>query len=272
MSRVLSARNLFVGNMLRRYRSAIGFSLESAAFALDLDRSRLSRLENGRCTINRSELLRILDEYCASEEARQTLATIISDLSVWWRKYTSSLPQAYVDLAAFLTVSEKVTVYDSQQIPLLLQTGAYSQILASADRTLDDRASVVLPGMIEDLRKEVVESGDAALRFVIGEAALRNHVGDDDTMRDQLAQLDADAAVSDLRILPLDTAPNPAFWASSMTLLELPAEVENVVHLGGPCGGVFLLADDDVAPCAQLLSDLRQASIPACSGIRLIDS
>lgn len=266
MSRVLSARHLFVGGMLRRYREAIGFSLASAARVLGLDQSSLSRVEQGRRTISRSELLWLLEELGASEEAEQALATIAADLSVWWRKYASSLPSAYVDLAAFLTCAEKITVFESRQIPLLLQTPSYSQILASADRALSDRASLVLPGMVEDLQKEIVESGEAALQFLIGEAALRNHVGDGDTMRDQLAQLDIGSGTSDLRVIPLSSTPNPAFWTSSLTFIEFPAEVESVVHLGGPGGGTFLLAEDDVAPCAQMLSELGQRAGRNSSG------
>lgn len=110
------------------------------------------------------------------------------------------------------------------------------------------------------------------LRFVVGEAALRNHVGDDDIMRDQLARLESDATLSELRILPIGSAPNPAFWTSSMTLMEFPAEVESMVHLGGPVGGVFLFCEDDVAPCAQLLRELNQGSVLAYPGLQLIGS
>jgi hypothetical protein len=125
--------------------------------------------------------------------------------------------------------------------------------------------------MLEDLQKAVLKPGGAAIRLVVGEAAFRNQVGDD-VMRDQVEQLDTARGAPELRILPITAPPHPALWAASMTLLEFSGapEVRNVIHLGGPRGGLFLLGEDDVTPCARLLSELRGMALAGEAAARLI--
>lgn len=130
----------------------------------------------------------------------------------------------------------------------------------------------MLPAMVEDLQKAVLRPGAAAVRFVVGEAAFRNRVGDDDVMRDQVHQLDAADGAPELRVLPLAAAPHPALWAASTTLLEFGGapEVTSAVHLGGPRGGLFLLGEDEVTSCARLLSELRSMALAGEATARLI--
>lgn len=273
MSTPVSVRHLIAGDALRRRREAVGFSRDAAADVLGWSRSKLSGFEAGQRGIHRAELLRALDEFGASKQEQETLSTIAADRSVWWWKYIGSLPRTYIDLAAVLTCAATITVYDSRQIPLLLQTQSYAQFSAAADRALGERARAALPVMLKDLQNEVVVSGDADIRFVIGEAALLNRVGDDDIMREQIAQLDTAADTPAVRILPLGAAPHPAFWTTSMTLLEFPEELEitSVIHLGGPRGGVFLLHADDVTSCACLLDELRGMALGGDAAARLLE-
>ena len=269
MTTSVSARKLIVGGTLRRYRQGLGLTLGDAAGILDCDRSKLSRIETGQRGIRRPELLGLLEEYGAGEKTQKILAALADDRKTWWRKYTPSLPPAWADLAALLTCASAITVYEAQQIPLLLQAGSYEKIVIDADRGLDERASSALPEMLADLRKTVMQPGGATLRFIVGEAAFRGRAGG--VMREQIARLGTSADVPELRVLPLTAMPRPALWAASMTLLEFGApDIENVVHLGGPRGGVFLLGEDEVISCARQLSELRGMALAGDTAARLI--
>ena len=270
MTTSVSVRKLIVGGTLRRYRQGLGLTLGDAAAILDCDRSKLSRIETGQRGIRRAELLGLLEEYGAGEKTQEILAAIADDRKTWWRKYTPSLPPAWSDLAALLSCASAITVYEAQQIPLLLQTGSYEKIVIDADRTLNERASSALPEMLADLRKTVMQPGGATLRFIVGEAAFRGRAGG--VMREQIARLGTGDGVPELRVLPFAAMPRPALWAASMTLLEFgdSPDIENVVHLGGPRGGVFLLGEDEVISCARQLSELRGMALAGDTAARLI--
>jgi transcriptional regulator with XRE-family HTH domain len=124
-----------VGGALRRYRENLGYTLDDAARVLECDRSKISRIETGQRGIRPKELRELLAEYGIAEE-QQAILTAMADprgAFGWHREYADALPGAWHDYLILEAGASKVSIYEAQRIPALLQTPAYAQELAEAD-------------------------------------------------------------------------------------------------------------------------------------------
>ena len=125
-------RRRIVGAALRRYRQNLGYPLDDAARILECDRSKISRIETGQRGIRNRELHDLLAEYGVDKQAQETLAIIANPRGVrgWRQADAHNLPDAYVDMIALEMAAPHIMVYETQQIPDLLQSEEYAYALA----------------------------------------------------------------------------------------------------------------------------------------------
>jgi transcriptional regulator with XRE-family HTH domain len=156
-------RRRLVGGALRRYRENLGYTLEDAARILECDRSKISRIETGQRGIRAKELRELLAEYGIGEQ-QATLAAIADPRGArrWYETYADVLPGAYQDYLFLETVASRVSAYEAQRVPALLQTPAYARALAEADPSLAD----------DDARDTAIEATLARQKAILGERNL----------------------------------------------------------------------------------------------------
>src|SRR3984957_13049205 len=89
------------------------------------------------------ELRELLAEYGIGE----TLQAVLTDLADprgafgWHRDYADVLPEAWRDYLILEAAASKISGYEAQQIPALLQPRAYARALAKTDLALADDAA-----------------------------------------------------------------------------------------------------------------------------------
>lgn len=150
MTATPSACRRIVGRALRRYRQALGWTLDDATELLECDRSKLSRIETGERGIRRKKLRELLREYGVDEAACDALAAIADPCGArgWWKTFAGILPDAWRDRCALQSAASTILVYEAQRIPEILQSRPYAEALAQADPALKDdeaRDSAVRP-------------------------------------------------------------------------------------------------------------------------------
>jgi transcriptional regulator with XRE-family HTH domain len=267
-----------VGRALRRYRERLGYTLEDAARVLECDRSKISRIETGERGIRGKELRELLDEYRIDGDQRVLLAELADPrgASGWYRDYADVLPAAQRDYAVMEAAASRISVYEAQRVPALLQTPAYARALAQADPFLGGDAARDRAVEAVLARQQAVLGGEhsAAVHLVIGAAALHQEAGSAQVMEEQLRLLARAASGRGrltVQLLPFDSGAHAAAGDGSVEILQFAgAPDQGLVHVGGIAGGVCLEGQGDQAAYAHAFGQLRAFALsPAQSALLL---
>jgi transcriptional regulator with XRE-family HTH domain len=270
-------RRRLVGQALRRYRENLGFTLEDAARVLGCDRSKVCRIETGQRGIRDKELRLLLAEYGISEQQQATLVGIADHRGAhaWCAEYADVLPDAGQDYLLLEAGASRISVYEAQRIPPLLQTPEYARALAEAERGLADGNA--LDKVVEATlarQKAILGGRRPEVHAIIGEAALCQEVGGPRAMEGQLgllAGVSGDSGVISVQILPFSSGAHAASDVGSLAILQFPeAPGLGVVHLGGARGGVCLESRSDLATYTRVFEQLAVSALgPAQSALML---
>jgi transcriptional regulator with XRE-family HTH domain len=245
MAQAPPARRALVGSVLRGYREAAGYRLEDAAGVLECDPSKVSRIETGQRGIRPKELRELLVEYDADPAAQETLLALARprDADAWWRDYRRVLPQGYLDFAVAEGAASRILIYAPLRVPELLWTEDYGQAIAAADPAVPEGAEPITVEAAVEYRAGALFARRPDCAVILGEAALRHHVGGPDVLRAQLAYLAGlsgpDCPWLDIRVLPFTAGTGSAAGECSILHFSgLPGT--GLVHVAGPHGGVCL--------------------------------
>jgi transcriptional regulator with XRE-family HTH domain len=210
-------RRRLVGHALRRYRENLGYTLEDAARALECDRSKISRIETGQRGIRGKELRELLTEYGVGEREQATVAAIADPRGApaWCATYTDVLPGgAWQDYLLLEASASRISVYEAQRIPTLLQTPGYARTLAEAELGLtNDDALDRAAEATQARQKAILGERKPDIRVIIGEAALNQEVGGQTVMDGQLgllAGVSGDSGTISVQILPFSSGARPS--------------------------------------------------------------
>ena len=272
-------RRRLVGKALRRHRESSGYTLKDAARFLECDPSKISRIETGQRGIRGKELRELLAEYGIGETLQAVLADLADPRGAfgWHRDYADVLPGAWRDYLILEAAASKISGYEAQQIPGLLQTRAYARALAKTDLTLADDAARDRAADAVQLRQQAIFLAEPAPRIhlVVGEAALHQQVGGSEVMHQQLSHLARvanDNRAVTLQVLEFESGAHAATGDGSLALLHVTEAALGlgVVHLGGISGGVCLEGATDLTAYAEVFDQLRAFALsPAQSAVLL---
>jgi transcriptional regulator with XRE-family HTH domain len=270
-------RRRLIGQALRRYRENLGLTLEDAARALGCDRSKVCRIETGQRGIRGKELRLLLAEYGIGEEHQTTLAGIADPhgAHAWCAKYADVLPDAGRDYLLLEAGASRISVYEAQRIPPLLQTPDYARALAEAERGFadDDKLDRAVKATLAR-QKAILGERKPDIHVIIGEAALCQEVGGRRVMEGQLGLLtgvSGDSGMISVQILPFTSGADAAADVGSLAILQFPeAPGLGVVRLGGADRGVCLENQAALAAYTRVFEQLAVSALgPAQSALML---
>ena len=266
MSRALSVRRTIVGSALRRYREAHGFTLEDAARVLECHASKVSRIETGQRGIRPKELRELLDEYGVDPHAQGILAAITKPgRSNWPQDYRKVIPDSYLDFLVIEGSASSIRTYAPLQVPDLLCTAWYAHAVAEADLTVpqgceESRVEVTLAH-----RQAILFSRRPDVQVVIGEAALRQQVGDRlvmDRQCEHLVRLSSSHPWLDIRVLPFSVGAHAGGDSGAFSVLRFSELTElGLVHVAGASGGLCLDDAPSVASYAKTFTHLSSCAL-----------
>jgi transcriptional regulator with XRE-family HTH domain len=271
-------RRRLVGRTLRHYRENLGYTLGDAANVLECDSSKVSRIETGQRGIRAKELRELLGEYRIAEDQQGILLTLADPRGAfgWHRDYADVLSGAWQDYLILETAATKISSYEAQQIPGLLQTPAYARAQADADRALDDEVTRDKATEAVRARQQAILTGENRphVHLIIGEAALHQQVGNPAVMREQLEALvrvAKDNGSVTVQVLPFDSGAHAAAGNGSLAVVQFAGVPGfGLVHLGGIGGGVCLEGQGDLAAYASAFEQLRAFALTPANSVRLL--
>lgn len=217
-------------------------TLEQAARQLDMSRSNLSRIETAQIGIKPRDVRAALALYGVTGEDSEPLIEIARGAQQrgWWQNYADVLPgwfEFYVGLEA---EAVKISTYEAEVVPGLLQTEAYARAvyqLTAGDDDLDRKVAA-------RLRRQDVLRGDSPAQFsaVLNEAVLCRAFGGVTVMREQLEYIAELAALPNvtIQVLPFSAGGHPA-TSTPYVILSFPDPDDNsVVYLDNLTVGIAL--------------------------------
>lgn len=205
-----------IGDVLRRLRDESGLTLEDVATELMISTSKLSRLENAQGSPQARDVRDLIRFYriegtrMADQLSRWVKA---SHRQNWWANYTKRFP---ADLATHISYEDEASIsrlYTIPVLPVLLQTADYAREYYRTAETwwTSEEAEQLVEVRMKRQRALWQRDDREPLKLiaVTHEASIRQLVGSEAIMREQLAQLVERSTEPnvELRILPFNTAP-----------------------------------------------------------------
>ncbi|WP_327582451.1 helix-turn-helix domain-containing protein [Nonomuraea sp. NBC_00507] len=221
MTRVQEARE-GLGRQLREARQSAGFTGTALAELLAWPQSKVSKIETGRQTPTRDDILAWTRATGCEGDAERLLARleVLETMYAEWRRRlgagTSARQQESITLEAGAT---HIRAFETTVVPGLLQTPDYARhrIAQSVERHgLPDDVDEGVRGRMQ--RQEVLYRPGKRLHFVLTEAVLRYRLCPIDVMAGQLDRLVALCAMSTIHVgiigfdAELTESPKHGFW------------------------------------------------------------
>lgn len=259
-----------LGAELAAMREAAGLTVTRVAAKLDWSKSTLSRLENGLRNIVPEEVSALLALYGVTGAERDRLIGMSKNLDEpgWWAVGLPGLPSESATLASYEAEASRVISWEPMLVPGLLQTMEYSRSFMLADGIAPDQVELRLTARLR--RQQVLRRTGIEYVGLIGEAALRAHVGGADVMREQLCHLVDVAKLKSvsLRVVPTHACAHPGM-VGGFLLMEFPSG-RPVVHVELARTAVFLDEAPMTGPYRDALERIDLVALDARESRHLI--
>lgn len=259
-----------VGRRIRLARQAAGYTIITAAARLEITRSALSRFENGVGTVSVHLLRSMMDVY---DLRMDDVLDMIRQARRpgWWKRYGISDR----DFVALETAASRISVYEVNLVPGLLQTAEYTRALFDSGREkrrddwIDNQLEVRL------IRQERLTDEEHPLRLdaVVHEIALRTPAAPPAVMLAQLRHLALinELPTVSLRVLPISAFSREATY-SGFNILDFPMPGQpSMCHALHALGDVRHDKSEFVEPARLRFTHLRSLALTPDESITLIE-
>ena len=247
-----TAGRIALGVQLRRLREASHVTGEEAGEAIRATRSKISRLERGRCRAKQRDLADLLTLYGVTDEAeREALLTLARQANApgWWRQYSSILPRWFELYIGLEQAASIIRAYEVQFVHSLMQTEDYARAVILTAHAHAPGVEIDRHVSIRMRRQQLLtQPGAPRLWAVLDESALRRPWGGPALMRAQLEHLLRVAELPNitLQIVPFRAGPHAAA-GGSFTILRFPQpDLRDLVYLEQLHSALYLDQPDDV--------------------------
>jgi transcriptional regulator with XRE-family HTH domain len=258
-----SPRARALGKALREARMKQDIGLREFAKTLGRDPSLLSRWETGDRTPPPTDVAQILGNLHIKGERYDEIIELAEsvDEPLW---LATTLPEQRTQLAALLHFEATATVITDIApllVPGLLQTAQYTRAIMAAGFAVPPNEISTRVAIRMGRREVLTRSDPVRLVAYIGEAALRQRVGDPAVMAEQCTHLTTMAVRSniEIRIVPFDSDWHPGLEGPSL-LIEFEAATP-VVHLEVRDTSMFLHSTVDIEACRLAIATLGEQAM-----------
>jgi transcriptional regulator with XRE-family HTH domain len=268
-----SIRRRLLARRLRELRERAGYTLETAAPALDSSPSKLSRIETGQQRADVHLVKSMLDLFDAGGDQWTEVIALAREAARpgWYRAYGLG-DNSYV---GYETEAVQVQEYAAAFVPGLLQVPDYSRVLFESGLYLPTAEEREWAFHVRRTRQLRLQAEDDPLRLVaiIDEAVLHNPLAGVATQRDQLAHLVAMAALPTvtLQVLGAGTGAHPALGSGFVVLSFGDLGEPDMAYIEHALGSTHFEKGSAVARARLVFDQLRTLALPPAESVALIE-
>jgi hypothetical protein len=211
---------IVLGAQMRKLRQASGISPEDAGYAIRASSSKISRMERGRGACKERDIADLLTLYGVQgepERAALLRLAIESQTPGWWHRYSEVLPPWFEPYVALEEAASRISGYEIQFVPGLLQTEMYARTVISRGKPEEGAQGISQRVALRMTRQAILtRPGGPQYWAVVHEETLRRPLGNRRLMRGQIDHL-----------LEVTRLPN-------VTLRVVPSQTHVVTGEGSP--------------------------------------
>ncbi|WP_312033458.1 helix-turn-helix transcriptional regulator [Nocardia veterana] len=272
-----------LGRYLRNGREECGLTLHQAAALIQRSASTLQRMERGMVAHLREVDIEALCRLYGFDDdhtvAMKALAAQGNELS-WWCEYGDLLPPNFDFYVGLEASARRLTTYEPELVPGLLQTPAYASVLFHTGYPADSAEEHARRVQLRMRRQTRItrKHRPATLDVILRESVLRCMVGGPKTMAAQLKHL-ADVSTRpniNVHILPFAAGLPLGEPIGPFVILEFGtdrsgnAEEPPVVYTECFTGGLYLAKPTTVRRYHRAYEDLRRSVLDAVASRSLL--
>ncbi|MFJ2419173.1 helix-turn-helix domain-containing protein [Streptomyces brevispora] len=232
-----NSRRVHLGAVLMKMRDDRGLTRNEVAAALNIDPTKLWRVERGRTGLqNQKDLRALLDHYGVTDpDVVDNLLQIHRESlqDGWWTPYNPHLAKGMREYVGMETDATAINAWQPNVVFGLLQTEAYARALLMSAKLVDETTSDNIDANVQ-LRMErktlVTEGAPRHLWVIMSEAALRGTIGSYELMEEQRAEIVRLSEIDHIsvQILPDDSTGYRA--SQNFVLLEMGPPLGTIVQ------------------------------------------
>jgi transcriptional regulator with XRE-family HTH domain len=255
-----------LGSALRALRVASERSAEQVATSLGWSGSKVSRIENGNQLASEDDVRALVALYGVGEDEIEKYVAIARQARQrdWWHKYDDVLPEWFEGYLGLEAEASKISTYESDLVPGLLQTEQYATAVLGAFplRTTPEEMERTV-----DLRRarqaRLSDENPLILDAVISEAVLRRAIGGTTVMADQLRHLIAmtERPNVTLRLLPFEAGEHPGLDGAFSVLEFADPEDGRIVCVEAMTSTLYLERTRDVGVYRLAFDQLQSRAL-----------
>ncbi|MGH3923285.1 MAG: helix-turn-helix domain-containing protein [Pseudonocardiaceae bacterium] len=271
-----TTRRRRLGSTLRRLREEAGLSTTEVGERLGWSHSKISRLETSRAPVNAADIRSLLAQYEVADDEAEALLKLARDAKQrgWWHSYSEVMPEWFEAYLGFEAEACRISNFEPQVIPGLLQTEEYAAAVLGAHplRTTPDEMERAVGLRRARQARLTGDSEPLQLDVVIGEGALRQLIGGAEVLRGQLRQLAEFGELPNvtLRVLPFEAGAHPAL-GGAFHVLEFPdPDDPRIVYLDNLAGSLYLESLREVGLYRLAYQQLQEVALRPDETAKLI--
>ncbi len=221
-----------LGRYMRDLRGQARMTVKAAAKALEWSEGKIWRIETGQSSMRSHDAELMCRTYGSDVETMDALKALAKETKAkgWWHSYGDVVPDYFDVYIGLEEAASSFSWYESDLVPGLLQTEAYSRALiiaANPDLSFEEAERLV---RVRVGRGALLTRATAPPNFrtVIGEPVLRCAVGGVEVMTEQLTRL-LDLSQLEhvqLRVIPFSAGLHAGLHSRPFITLRFPVNVD----------------------------------------------
>ncbi|MGW4369857.1 helix-turn-helix domain-containing protein [Nocardia takedensis] len=262
-----------LGRHLRELRNRARMTTRTAAQRLEWSEAKIWRIETGQTSLRSLDVEAMCKVYDAPGDLVGTLTALARETKArgWWTTFGDVVSEGFDVYIGLEEAARRLSTYENEVIPGLLQTESYIRALHAAARPDASPGELDRRTQLRLTRQKLVTRAETPLHLdvVIGESALWHTVGGPEVAAEQRAHLRRMAESPNVRIqaVPTEAGYHDGMDSGRFVLLEFPEDLAgeqsepSVVYVEAFTGPVYLEKDSEIERYRKAFAGIKAAAV-----------
>ncbi|WP_439946493.1 helix-turn-helix domain-containing protein [Streptomyces sp. BBFR109] len=271
-----------LGRGLRDLRGQARMTVKAAAQALEWSEAKMWRVETGQTSVRALDVEQMCRVYGAPADLTESLMALAKETKSkgWWLDYADAINEGFDVYLGLEEAAERLSWYESELVPGLLQTDDYARTLIRSDNPSLDEEEIERRVQLRIARQSLITrvTNPPKLDVVVNESILRRPVGGKKTMSAQLARLVEVSGLDNvaLKVMPFEVGMHAGIMSGPFVVLEFPVNGNGTpsepptIYVDGFTGALFLDKPHEIERYEAAFKDIWGAALDEAASRDLI--